>query len=93
MPHRERTSQRCGPNGPLGTDAGCKTAICASPYSQLKLAMQEARRSCLAGPRPGAKLGLGWMTMTRGPLTLVGLNGGTAGYSTLWPLTPKHARP
>jgi CubicO group peptidase (beta-lactamase class C family) len=28
------------------------------------------------------QVGLGWMSTTRGPLTLVGHNGGSAGYST-----------
>lgn len=43
--------------------------------------MRDAHRG-YRSPRPGVDLGLGWMSMTRGPLTLVGMNGGTAGYST-----------
>ncbi len=52
------------------------------PASPLEHAMQDARRAYRPGPRPGAQLGLGWMSMTRGPLTLMGHGGGTAGYST-----------
>jgi CubicO group peptidase (beta-lactamase class C family) len=51
------------------------------PRSPLEQAMRDARRGYHL-PRPGVEVGLGWMTMTRGPLTLVGHNGGTAGYST-----------
>ena len=51
------------------------------PTSPLEHAMRDAHRGYHT-PRPGGQVGLGWMTMTRGPLTLVGLNGGTAGYST-----------
>ena len=51
------------------------------PTSPLEHAMRDARRGYHL-PRPGVQVGLGWMTMTRGPLTLVGHNGGTAGYST-----------
>jgi CubicO group peptidase (beta-lactamase class C family) len=50
------------------------------PTSPLEHAMRDARRGRHL-PRPGMQVGLGWMTMTRGPLTLVGHNGGTAGYS------------
>ena len=52
------------------------------PKSQLEHAMRDAQRFYRPGPAPGAQLGLGWMTRTRGRLTLVGHNGGTAGYST-----------
>ena len=51
------------------------------PKSPLERAMRDARRGRHV-PRRGIQVGLGWMTMTRGPLTLVGHNGGTAGYST-----------
>jgi CubicO group peptidase (beta-lactamase class C family) len=51
------------------------------PKSPLEHAMRNAHRGYHL-PRPGMQAGLGWMSMTRGPLTLVGLNGGTAGYST-----------
>jgi D-alanyl-D-alanine-carboxypeptidase/D-alanyl-D-alanine-endopeptidase len=59
------------------------------PTSPLEHAMRDARRGYRPGPRPGAQLGLGWMTMTRGPLTLVGLGGGTAGYSTYVAFDPE----
>jgi D-alanyl-D-alanine-carboxypeptidase/D-alanyl-D-alanine-endopeptidase len=52
------------------------------PQSPLEQAMRDARRFHRPGPAPGAQLGLGWMTRTRGALTLVGHNGGTAGYSS-----------
>ncbi|HEU0134834.1 MAG TPA: serine hydrolase domain-containing protein [Allosphingosinicella sp.] len=51
------------------------------PTSPLEQAMRDARRGRHV-PRPGLEVGLGWMTMNRAPLTLVGHNGGTAGYST-----------
>jgi CubicO group peptidase (beta-lactamase class C family) len=51
------------------------------PGSPLEHAMRDARRG-YRSPRPGMQSGLGWMSMTRGPLTLVGHNGGSAGYST-----------
>ncbi|HYJ83484.1 MAG TPA: serine hydrolase domain-containing protein [Allosphingosinicella sp.] len=57
------------------------------PTSPLEQAMREARRGYHL-PRPGVEVGLGWMTMTRGPLTLVGHNGGTAGYSTYVAFNP-----
>ena len=58
------------------------------PTSPLEHAMRDARRD-YRSPRPGVQSGLGWMTMTRGPLTLVGLNGGTAGYSTYVAFDPE----
>lgn len=58
------------------------------PTSPLEHAMREAHRGHRS-PRPGVELGLGWMSMTRGPLTLVGHNGGTAGYSTYVAFNPK----
>ena len=51
------------------------------PTSPLEHAMRDAHRGYYV-PRPGMQVGLGWMTMSRAPLTLVGANGGTAGYST-----------
>jgi CubicO group peptidase (beta-lactamase class C family) len=51
------------------------------PETPLEQAMRDARRGHHL-PRPGVEVGLGWMTVARGPLTLVGHNGGTAGYST-----------
>ncbi len=51
------------------------------PASPLEHAMRDAYRG-YRSPRPGMQSGLGWMSMTRAPLTLVGHNGGTAGYST-----------
>jgi len=58
------------------------------PTSPLEHAMRDARRGYHL-PRPGAQVGLGWMTMTRGPFTLVGHNGGTAGYSTYVAFDPE----
>lgn len=58
------------------------------PTSALEHAMRDAHRG-YRSPRPGIDLGLGWMSMTRAPLTLVGLNGGTAGYSTYVAFNPK----
>ena len=58
------------------------------PTSPLEHAMRDAHRGYRI-PRPGVQLGLGWMTMTRGPLTLVGRNGGTAGYSTYVAFDPE----
>ncbi len=43
--------------------------------------MREAQRG-YRSPRPGIQLGLSWFTLTRGPLTVLGHNGGTAGYSS-----------
>lgn len=51
------------------------------PTSPLEQAMRDAARA-YANPRPGMEVGLGWMTMRRAPLVLVGLNGGTTGYSS-----------
>jgi CubicO group peptidase (beta-lactamase class C family) len=51
------------------------------PRSPLEHAMRAAHRGYYV-PRPGMQVGLGWMSTTRGPLTLVGHNGGSAGYST-----------
>jgi CubicO group peptidase (beta-lactamase class C family) len=59
------------------------------PTSPLEHAMRDARRGYRPGPAPGAQLGLGWMTRTRGPLTLVGHNGDTAGYSTYVAFDPE----
>ena len=50
------------------------------PTSPLEHAMRDAHRGHHT-PRPGMQVGLGWMTMARAPLTMVGMNGGTAGYS------------
>jgi serine-type D-Ala-D-Ala carboxypeptidase/endopeptidase len=58
------------------------------PTSPLENAMRNAHRGYHL-PRPGVQVGLGWMSMTRGPLTLVGHNGGTAGYSTFVAFDPK----
>lgn len=58
------------------------------PTSPLEHAMRDAHRG-YRSPRPGVELGLGWMTMTRGPLTLVGHNGDTAGYSTYVAFDPR----
>jgi CubicO group peptidase (beta-lactamase class C family) len=58
------------------------------PTSPLEQAMRDARRGHHL-PRPGVEVGLGWMTMARGPLTLVGHNGGTAGYSTYVAFDPR----
>jgi D-alanyl-D-alanine-carboxypeptidase/D-alanyl-D-alanine-endopeptidase len=58
------------------------------PTSPLEHAMRDARRGYHV-PRPGLQVGLGWMTMTRAPLTLVGHNGGTAGYSTYVAFDPE----
>jgi CubicO group peptidase (beta-lactamase class C family) len=58
------------------------------PTSPLEHAMRDAHRG-YRSPRPGVQSGLGWMSMTRGPLTLVGHNGGTAGYSTYVAFDPK----
>jgi CubicO group peptidase (beta-lactamase class C family) len=57
------------------------------PASPLEQAMRDAHRAHRS-PRPGMGLGLGWMRMTRGPLTIVGLNGGTAGYSSYLAFNP-----
>ncbi|MGJ4728320.1 serine hydrolase domain-containing protein [Luteimonas sp. SDU101] len=57
------------------------------PSSPLEQAMRDAQRGHRS-PRPGVGLGLGWMRMTRGPLTLVGLNGNTTGYSTYLAINP-----
>ena len=57
------------------------------PTSPLEVAMRVAHRGH-GSPREGMELGLGWMSMTRGPLTLVGLNGGTAGYSSYLAFNP-----
>jgi D-alanyl-D-alanine-carboxypeptidase/D-alanyl-D-alanine-endopeptidase len=51
------------------------------PTSPLEHAMRDARHGHYI-PRPGVQIGLGWATMTKGPLTLVSHNGGSAGYST-----------
>jgi CubicO group peptidase (beta-lactamase class C family) len=58
------------------------------PASPLEHAMRDARRG-YHNPRPGLQVGLGWMTMTRGPFTLVGHNGGTDGYSTYVAFDPE----
>ena len=58
------------------------------PVSPIEHAMRDARRGHHF-PRPGVQVGLGWMTMERGPLTLMGHNGGTAGYSTYIAFDPK----
>lgn len=58
------------------------------PTSPLEQAMRDARRGHHL-PRPGLEVGLGWMTMRRDPLTLVGHNGGTAGYSTYVAFDPE----
>jgi D-alanyl-D-alanine-carboxypeptidase/D-alanyl-D-alanine-endopeptidase len=57
------------------------------PTSPLERAMRDAHRGHHI-PRPGMQVGLGWMTMTRGPLNLVGLSGGTAGYSSFIAFDP-----
>jgi D-alanyl-D-alanine-carboxypeptidase/D-alanyl-D-alanine-endopeptidase len=57
------------------------------PTSPLEHAMREAHRGHRS-PRPGVDLGLGWMSMTRGSFTLLGMNGGTAGYSTSIAINP-----
>ena len=43
--------------------------------------MRDAHRGYYV-PRPGIQVGLGWMSVARGPFTLLGHNGGSAGYST-----------
>ena len=57
------------------------------PTSPLEHAIREAHRG-YRSPRPGMQSGLGWMSMARGPLTLAGHNGGTAGYSTYVSFNP-----
>jgi D-alanyl-D-alanine-carboxypeptidase/D-alanyl-D-alanine-endopeptidase len=57
------------------------------PTSPLEQAMREAHRGHRS-PRPGVDVGLGWMSMTRGSFTLLGMNGGTAGYSTSIAINP-----
>jgi CubicO group peptidase (beta-lactamase class C family) len=57
------------------------------PMSPLEQSMRDAHRGH-HNPRPGMEVGLGWMSVTRGPLTIVGLNGGTAGYSTYLAFNP-----
>jgi CubicO group peptidase (beta-lactamase class C family) len=59
-----------------------------APRTPLEHAMREARHRHRS-PRDGIQMGLGWMTMTRGPLTLVGHNGGTAGYSAYVAFDPQ----
>lgn len=47
--------------------------------------LEQARRDAHRGDhltRPGVHVGLGWMTMKREPLNLVGLGGGTARHSS-----------
>jgi CubicO group peptidase (beta-lactamase class C family) len=51
------------------------------PTSPLEHAMRDAHRGHHF-PRPGMEMGLGWMTMRRGPINQVGNRGGSAGYST-----------
>lgn len=51
------------------------------PKSPVEHALRDARRGHHS-PRPGMQVGLGWITVTRGPFTMTGHNGGTAGYST-----------
>jgi D-alanyl-D-alanine-carboxypeptidase/D-alanyl-D-alanine-endopeptidase len=58
------------------------------PTSPLEHAMRDAHRGHHV-PRPGMEVGLGWMTMKRGALHLVGSNGGTAGYSTFVAFDPE----
>jgi CubicO group peptidase (beta-lactamase class C family) len=58
------------------------------PTSPLERAMREAHRGYHL-PRPGMGVGLGWMTMKRGSLNLVGSRGGTAGYSTFVAFDPE----
>ena len=58
------------------------------PTSPLEHAMREAHRG-YHSPRPGMGVGLGWMTMSRKPLNLVGNRGGTAGYSTFIAFDPE----
>lgn len=58
------------------------------PATELEHAMRDAVRG-YRSPRPGMDIGLGWLTATRGPITLVGHNGGTAGYSTYVAFDPK----
>ena len=43
--------------------------------------MRDAHRG-YHSPRPGMEVGLGWMTMRRGPIHQVGNRGGSAGYSS-----------
>jgi D-alanyl-D-alanine-carboxypeptidase/D-alanyl-D-alanine-endopeptidase len=57
------------------------------PASPLEHAMRDAHRG-YRSPRAGVDLGLGWMSMTRGAFTLLGMNGGTAGYSTSIAINP-----
>jgi len=57
------------------------------PTSPLEQAMRDAHRNHRS-PRPGIESGLGWMSMKRGTLTIVGHNGGTAGYSTYIAFNP-----
>jgi serine-type D-Ala-D-Ala carboxypeptidase/endopeptidase len=58
------------------------------PTSPLERAMRDAHRGYHL-PRPGMGVGLGWMTMKRGALHLVGSSGGTAGYSTFIAFDPE----
>lgn len=58
------------------------------PTSPLEHAIRDAHRGHHI-PRPGMGVGLGWMTMKREPLNLVGLSGGTAGYSTFVAFDPE----
>jgi CubicO group peptidase (beta-lactamase class C family) len=58
------------------------------PTSPLEHAMRDAHRGHHL-PRPGMGVGLGWITMKRGPLNLVGSSGGTAGYSTFLAFDPE----
>ena len=58
------------------------------PTSPLEHAMRDAHRGYHI-PRPGMGVGLGWMTMKRGRLNLVGNRGGTAGYSTFVAFDPE----
>jgi serine-type D-Ala-D-Ala carboxypeptidase/endopeptidase len=57
------------------------------PTSALEHAMRDAHRGHHL-PRPGMGVGLGWMTMRRGTLNLVGSRGGSAGYSTFVAFDP-----
>ncbi|UVI38394.1 serine hydrolase domain-containing protein [Qipengyuania spongiae] len=50
--------------------------------SPLEASLREAHRAHRPGPKPGITIGLAWMTIERDNRTMLGHNGGTAGYST-----------
>jgi CubicO group peptidase (beta-lactamase class C family) len=61
------------------------------PTTPLEHAIRDARRGHHV-PRPGMQVGLGWMTMTRGPFTLGATTEARPGTAPTSPSTPRRVR-